>query len=168
MGNDSWLGVSTQHTLRFFFEQLGDVADEPVRPRAEFLYNASVLAHYATTSTALSGAALPAPASLSTVFDTFVLDRSQQTDPDLLESAAAQCLLLTGFFEAQQRQRHNIRWYADLGAEFYAAAGRRHRHRTRARMMWTMAEHFDHWRRTHARLAAHLRDTPALSIGRVA
>ena len=39
-----------------------------------------------------------------------------------METAGAQCLLLTGFFEDQMRGRHNIRWYAELGAGFFVRA----------------------------------------------
>ena len=40
----------------------------------------------------------------------------------MMETAGAQCLLLAGFFEGQMRQRHNIRWYASLGAGFFSRA----------------------------------------------
>ena len=160
MDDGSWLGVTAQHTLQFFFEQLGDIVDDAAHPNAERLYNASVLAHYATTSTSVASHGLPAPSSLADVFDLFVLDRSQHTDPELMEAAATQCLLLTGFFARQQAHRHNLRWYAALGAGFFASAGQHHRERARARMMWAMAEHFEFWRDAQMRLAAHLRDEP--------
>jgi len=121
MNAQPWLAVSEGQALRFFFEHLRDVSDEPDAPEAELLYNASVLAHFATTSAATVD--FPrAPTSLTTVFDLFVLDQSEQIDPDILEAAASQCLLLTGFFGAQLRSRHNLAWYARLGAGFFERA----------------------------------------------
>ena len=58
-----------------------DVAGDRESLKTELLYNASVLAHFATTSTAASISSRPSPTSLSTVFDVFVLDRSQHADP---------------------------------------------------------------------------------------
>jgi hypothetical protein len=162
----SWLAVTTQQTLRFFFERLRDVSEDGHPPRSELLYNASVLAHFATTSTASSSTSLPAPTSLVTVFDLFVLDRSLHADAEIMESAGAQCLLLTGFFGDQHRRRHNVKWYASLGAGFYASAAQLHRHRERAKMMTAMSEHFDFWRQTQARLAVELREDSKLLLHR--
>ena len=156
-----WLAVSNGQALRFFFEHLRDVTDDTRASEPELLYNASVLAHFATTSTA--GRDFPAsPASLSTVFEVFILDRSRQSDPEIMEAAAAQCLLLTGFFGAQLRGRHNLDWYANLGASFYDQAAHVASDRTRAAMMHTMALRFAFWRRQQARLAKELHDLPLL------
>ena len=162
MDSASWLGVTNQQTLRFFFERLRDVSEDGRPPQAELLYNASVLAHFASTSVTSSAAFPPSPAGLHTVFDVFVLDRSRHADPGVMEAAAAQCLFLTGFFGAQQRRRHNVRWYAALGAGFFASAGQLHRQRTRAMMMWAMSERFEYWRHTHARLAVVLHEESKL------
>ena len=124
MDANPWLAVSNGQALRFFFEHLRDVTDDTRAPEPELLYNASVLAHFATTSTA--GRDFPAaPASLTTVFEVFILDRSHHADPEIMEAAAAQCLLLTGFFGAQLQRRHNLEWYATLGASFYDQAALR-------------------------------------------
>ena len=97
----------------------------------ELLYNASVLAHYAQVSTQ-PDVDVPAPANLSAVFDHFVADTTLLHDSLMMETAGAQCLLLAGFFEDQMRRRHNIRWYAELGASFFSrAALSRARPRTR-------------------------------------
>jgi hypothetical protein len=156
MDTGSWLAVTNQQALRFFFERLRDVSAGDHPPQAELLYNASVLAHFASTSTT-SSTFPPSPTSLRTVFEVFVLDRSQHADPGLMEAAAAQCLFLTGFFGDQQRRRHNVRWYARLGAGFFASAGQLHRQRTRALMMWAMSERFEYWRQAQERLATELR-----------
>ena len=156
-----WLAVTNGQALRFFFEHLREVTEDDEAPEPELLYNASVLAHFATTSTA--SLEFPgAPATLTTVFDLFVMDRSQHVDPEIMEAAASQCLLLTGFFGAQLNGRHNVDWYAGLGASFYGRAAAHGASRSRAAMMRTMAGRFMFWRRQQARLARELRDFPRL------
>ena len=44
---------------------------------------------------------MSAPADLAAVFDHFVADMSAFTDPAMMETAGAQCLVLAGFFEDQ-------------------------------------------------------------------
>lgn len=163
MDMQRWLAVTNAQALRFFFERLKDVSDEA--DEHELLYNASVLAHFATTSTA-AWAPFPAtPLDLAAVFDVFVLDRSQHHDPEIMEAAASQCLLLTGFFCEQLRRRHNVEWYALLGADFYDHAAHHTQDRSRARMMLRMAGRFGFWRRQQARLATELRELPFLIKG---
>jgi hypothetical protein len=160
-----WLAVTNGQALRFFYERLRDVVHERASsgaPDDELLYNASVLAHFATTSTVSTTDFPPSPVNLSTVFDVFVLDRSQHVDPDLMEAAGSQCLMLTGFFQDQLRHRHNVDWYADLGAEFYDSAAHLSRDPSRGRIMGAMAAHFSFWRRQQRRLAADLREEPLL------
>jgi hypothetical protein len=84
------------------------------------------------------------------------MDQSQHTDPAIMEAAASQCLLLTGFFGAQLRVRHNVDWYASLGAGFYVRAAEHTRDNARADMMRTMAVRFAFWRHQQARLAQDL------------
>jgi hypothetical protein len=161
MDSHPWLAVTDGQALRFFFEHLRDVSEDTGAPEREILYNASVLAHFATTSTA--SAEFPAtPASLDTVFELFVLDRSEHADPEIAEAAGSQCLLLTGFFGAQLKRRHNLDWYASLGASFYDRASQTGSDRARAAMMHTMAARFPFWRRQQARLARELHDRPKL------
>src|SRR5678815_2427976 len=156
-----WLAVTEGQALRFFFEHLRDVSEDRHAPEPELLYNASVLAHFATTSAATVD--FPsAPTSLSTVFDLFVLDRSHHVDPDILEAAASQCLLLTGFFGAQLRARYNLQWYAKLGASFFDQAAVAGSDRARSAMMHRMAVRFAFWRQQQARLAKELHDMPKL------
>lgn len=155
----TWLAVSNRQALRFFFERLRDVTPPDGAPVSELLYNASVLAHFATTSTATTDTFPPSPSSLTTVLDVFVLDRSQHVSPDILEAAASQCLLLTGFFGDQQRHRHNLKWYAAMGAGFYDQAAQLGRDRQRSQMMEAMAGRFGFWRRQQRRLARELRES---------
>ena len=111
------LASDQRHVLEFFFLGLRDVSD-PAVDRQELLYNASVLAHYAQVSTQ-SATDWPAPDNLTTIFDHFVSDSTLRCDSQMMEVAGAQCLFLAGFFEDQMRRRHNIRWYAQLGASFF-------------------------------------------------
>ena len=156
-----WLAVSHGQALRFFFEHLRDVSEDVSAPERELLYNASVLAHFASTSTA-STEFPGTPSTLGTVFDLFVTDRSQHADPEIMEAAASQCLLLTGFFGRQLRRRHNVDWYASLGVGFYGQAASHGTDRARTAMMRTMAARFAFWRRQQARLAKELHDLPRL------
>ena len=161
MDHHPWLAVTQGHALRFFFEHLRDVSDQDRASESELLYNASVLAHFATTSSASTD--FPGtPSTLDTVFNLFVMDRSQHADPEIMEAAAGQCLLLTGFFGAQLRERHNVDWYASLGAGFYGQAAHLLADSPRAAMMRTMALRFAYWRRQQARLAKELHDLPLL------
>jgi hypothetical protein len=154
------LAVDERRTFEFFVTGLQDVCDGSV-DRQELLYNASVLAHYALVSTR-SVSDVAAPPSLATVFDQFVLDTSLLQDPQLLETAGAQCLLLAGFFEDQSRRRHNIQWYASLGASFFSRAAACDRASRQADLHATLSRHYEPWRRRHARLGRELRDQPYL------
>ena len=154
------LAVNHRRALEFFVTGLQDVSSPGV-DRQELLYHASVLAHYAQVSTTTE-LEMPAPVNLSAVFDNFVLNTSVPQDPQLLETAGAQCLFLTGFFEDQMRGRHDIRWYAELGAGFFMRAAGGARSSKRARLLTMMARHFEPWRQTHARLSRELRDQPYL------
>ena len=154
------LAVDDRKTLEFFFLGLKDVSEVDV-DRRELLYNASVLAHYAQVSTH-ADAEFPTPRALGAVFDHFVATPDVPVDAEMLETAGSHCLLMAGFFEDQMRQRHNVRWYARLGASFYFRAAAREPSPTRALFLDTMARHFEPWRVRHARLSRELRDTPFL------
>jgi hypothetical protein len=155
MGPLSELFATTERqALEFFVVGLKDVSEGPLDTR-ELLYNASVLAHYAQVSTA-AGLDVPAPRSLVDVFDQFVWDRSVQQDSTLLETAGAQCLLLAGFFESQMRRRHNIRWYAELGAGYFRRAALLEPSHRKADLLDTLGRHFEPWRVRYARLSREL------------
>jgi hypothetical protein len=150
------LAVNQRQTLEFFVTGLQDVSDPGV-DRQELLYNASVLAHYAQVS-AVAELEMPAPVNLSAVFDHFVLNAAVPGDARLMETAGAQCLFLTGFFEDQLRARHHIRWYAELGAGFFIRAAGQAQSTKRARLLTMMARNFEPWRQRHARLSRELRN----------
>jgi hypothetical protein len=161
MDGQSVLATDERQALQFFFDRLRDAIERSDTPADELLYNASILAHYALTS-ATSLDFPRAPTTLGTVFDVFVLDRSQHADPEIMEAAGSQCLLLTGFFGAQLKHRHNVEWYASLGASFYDRAALYETHRSRRAMMAAMAVRFGFWRRQQARLARELAEQAKL------
>jgi hypothetical protein len=150
------LEVTERQALEFFVLGLQDVSESDV-DRRELLYNASVLAHYSQVSTQAS-VGMPSPASLSDVFDHYVCDDTTRHDSATLEVAGTQCLLLGGFFEDQMRRRHNIRWYAELGAGFFGRAAVQERSQRKAVLFDAMAKRFEPWRQRYARLSRELRD----------
>jgi hypothetical protein len=152
------IAIDHRQALEFFAVRLQDIS-EPDVDREELLYNASVLAHYAQTSTC-AATDLGTPANLSEVFDHFVFDSTLIHDAMMMETAGAQCLLLAGFFEDQMRRRHNIRWYAELGASFFSRAAVQESSAGKARLLDTIARRFEPWRQRHARLSRELRDQP--------
>ena len=152
------LAIDHRQALEFFVLRLQDIS-EPTVDRHELLYNASLLAHYAQVSTQ-PDVDVPTPASLSAVFDHFVADTTLLHDSLMMETAGAQCLLLAGFFEDQMRRRHNIRWYAELGASFFSRAAAQEQSPDKARLLDTIARRFEPWRQCHARLSRELRDQP--------
>jgi hypothetical protein len=154
------LATGERQTLEFFYLHLKDVSESTV-DHGELLYNASVLAHHALVSTHFT-AELATPATLGTVFDHFVLDTSLLHDSVMMEAAGAQCLVLAGFFQDQMRRRHNIRWYADLGASFFLRAAALEQSADKVRLLGSIAESFEPWRQRYARLSRHLRDQPYL------
>src|SRR5438128_4814320 len=154
------LATDYRRALEFFVLGLQDVSEATV-DRQELLYNASVLAHYAQTSTQ-ADVDWPAPANLSVVFDHFVSDTTLPHDSLTMETAGAQCLLLAGFFEDQMRRRHSIRWYAELGASFFSRAALHEPSLHKARLLDAIARRFELWRQRHAELSRDLRDQPYL------
>ena len=154
------LATDHRQALEFFFQRLKDVSGPRVEQQ-ELLYNASVLAHYAQVSTQAT-VDLSAPANLSVLFEHFVVDSTLLDDGVMMEAAGAQCLVLAGFFEDQMRRRHNIRWYAGLGASFFRRAALLEPSAQKAQLLDTIARRFEAWRQRHARLSRDLRDQPLL------
>ena len=156
------LATDHRQALEFFFQRLQDVSGPGV-DQQELLYNASVLAHYAQVSTQAEFE-FAAPANLSAVFDSFVFDTTLPDDSLILENAGVQCLVLTGFFEDQMRRRHNIRWYASIGATFLSRAAVREPSPRKAQLLDAIARQFEAWRQRYSRLSRDLRDQPFLLI----
>ena len=145
-GFSELLGVDQRQALMFFHEGLQDVLSADSRKRVgedELAYTASILAHYAQVSQ--GGATdLPLPLTLRDWFFRYIFDPSITPDPEVIETGAAQCLILTGFFSEGMARRHNITSYSQWGSEMFqmAAVGRKQSLLTR------MGLHFDLWRTT--------------------
>lgn len=154
------LSAGHRQILDFFVSGLRDVS-EPLVDERELFYNASVLAHYAQTSTS-TGGGLPAPVTLSSLFEHFVLSTELAEDSQMMETAGAQCLLLAGFFEDQSKARHNIQWYSQLGATFFRRAARTDGGTPRGQLLSSIAAGFEPWRQRHSRLSRELRAMPFL------
>ncbi len=150
------LGSDHLATLEFFVVGLRDVS-ESATDEQELLYNASVLAHYAQVSVDTEDD-LSTPADLSTIYDRFISQPAVLRNSAIMEAAGAQCLLLAGFFEEQMRRRHNIRWYAQMGAGFYKRAAAREETAGKAQLLDSIAGRFELWRQRHARLNRELRE----------
>ena len=76
-------------------------------------------------------------------------------NPLWMESAGAHILLYAGFFQSQNKNRHNIEFYSSMGRECYlmAAVGKRER------MMKLMAIGFDQYLFHLADLHRHLHES---------
>ena len=152
------IAVDHRRALEFFVEGLQDVSGAGA-DREELLYSASVLAHYAQVSTHAEFD-LPAPVNLTSVFDQFILNTALPPDPVVVETAGAQCLLLTGFFEDQMRARHAVQWYASMGSGFFRLAASYEDSAKKARLLSALGRHFETWRHRYALLSRALRDRP--------
>ena len=71
-------------------------------------------------------------------------------------------VVLSGFFQDQMRRRHNIAWYAALGAGFFSRAATQQRSPDKSRLLGALAVGFEPWRRRYARLSRELREQPYL------
>ena len=141
--------VDASRTFNFFATSLGDVVREEGtdpfhRSRDEFLYVSSILAHYALVHTA-STDHLPIPGTLRQLHDLFVTNVDTWQDPALMETAASQALMLTGYFGGAMRARHHLGTYVNWGRFFFdrAAAGAAGR---KQRLLQGMIDQFPLWR----------------------
>jgi hypothetical protein len=94
-------------------------------------------------------------ADLTQIAELMMRQLSSARNPLWMESAGAHILLYAGFFQNQNKNRHNIEFYSGLGRECYlmAAVGKRER------VMKLMAEGFDQYLFHLANLHRHLRES---------
>jgi hypothetical protein len=176
--------VDAPRTFNFFATSLGEVigqdvrhtagaaAAEPVVSRDEFLYVSSILAHYAFVE-AGNAEYLPIPGTLRQLHDLFVTDVGTWSDPELMETAAAHALMLTGYFAGAMRVRHDLGTYVRWGRFFFdrAASGASGK---KGALLHGMHRHFPAWRDRLERLHQDLwerqvlLDVPARSDARLA
>lgn len=116
-------GFDHQSTFTFFSRVLRAQATQRNSLKNELLYTASVLAHFAQTSRATTDG-MPAPADLSDLFDRYVLLPISAASAEIMETAAGETLLLTGFFRGQMLHRHEVDWFVEVGQTFFIRAGR--------------------------------------------
>ena len=158
------LGVDSKGALRFFFKSLIDERLPVKATKEETLYVASILAHYAMTSNGGSGD-ITLPSSLSEIYDRFVLDgyrtrgRLGFTDPEILEMAGSQALLLCGFFRNQVSGERNIAHYDKLGRFFYGKAGFCSKEVKKRQLLRQISHNFCDWTNTCMRMSQTCRDS---------
>lgn len=156
------LAVDSRQTLRFFFRYLENEVASKVA-RAETLYVASILAHYAQTSR-FDTSCMPLAGNLYEVLDNFVIPGLTPEgapglqDPEILEVAGSQTLLLVGFFRDQMRRKHNLGFYDDLGRGFFGRASLRSHHGKKAQMLRQVAQHFPEWAISCCKMSRTLRE----------
>lgn len=94
-------------------------------------------------------------ADLTQIAEMMMRQLSSEKNPLWMESAGAHILLYAGFFQNQNKGRHNIEFYSAMGRECYfmAAVGKR------ARIMKLMATGFHQYLVHLANLHQHLRES---------
>lgn len=144
------LAITSADALEFFRTELAEIMARAPVDELETKYVASILAHYAQNScpdalkwnNGIGWRPLP---NLSVLFDNLITIRSKKSDPQLLERAGGQIMLLAGFFHNQMRKRHSLTWYNRLGQSFYEEAGERFESLDKKVMMRRISIHFPLW-----------------------
>ena len=170
------LGVNAEEAFKFFLQHLNDTIVQMPEAKAgpnklrvnldELKHAASVLAHYAITSTSDGDTPhIGTPRSFMDVFDNFVYrGPANYTDSELMELAGSQTLLWAGFFRDQVGARHNVEWYDRLGQDFYSCASRHapSSNMKRKECLRRMSVNFSLWAKCFQKLSRFLRDKPYL------
>ncbi|HSY68298.1 MAG TPA: hypothetical protein VK813_06640 [Edaphobacter sp.] len=129
------------------------------------IYLASVLGHFCLQSVdrmeVLSPDYSPSDqefrqfADLTQIAELMMRQLTSAKNPLWMESAGAHILLYAGFFQSQNKDRHNIEFYSHMGRECYlmAAVGKRER------IMKQMATGFNQYLFHLADLHRHLRES---------
>ncbi|HEY4382647.1 MAG TPA: hypothetical protein VGN01_20050 [Acidobacteriaceae bacterium] len=144
-------GVTEERALNFWASNLQDAMGSArwaqIRDSTG-VYLASVLGHFCLQSIdrteILSDDYSPGDgelrqfADLTQIAELMMRQLTSAKNPLWMESAGAHILLYAGFFQSQNRHRHNIEFFSTMGRECYlmAAVGKR------AKMMKRMAEEF--------------------------
>jgi hypothetical protein len=97
-------------------------------------------------------------ADLTQIAELMMRQLTSAKNPLWMESAGAHILLYAGFFQSQNKNRHNIEFYSAMGRECYlmAAVGKRER------IMKLMAADFNQYLFHLANLHRHLRENKYL------
>ena len=160
-------GVTEQHVLNFWASHLQEAIGS--RRWAEIgnstgVYLASVMGHFCLQSIDSAEVLSPDYAPGDTEFRQFAdltqiaeMKMQQLTsarNPAWMESAGAHILLYAGFFQSQNKHRHNIDFFSSVGRDCYlmAAVGKR------AKIMQLMAAEFSQYLFLLASLHRHLHE----------
>ena len=161
-------GVTEEHVLNFWACHLREIMGS--RHWAEVrnstgVYLASVLGHFCLQSTdrlaTLSPDYNPSDtefrqfADLTQIAELMLRQLTSACNPLWMESAGAHILLYAGFFQSQNRARHNIEFFSTVGRDCYlmAAVGKR------APIMKLMAASFSEYLFLLAQLYRHLEES---------
>ena len=161
-------GVTEERALNFWasnlHETIGSKQWSEIRDSTG-VYLASVLGHFCLQSVdrmeILSPDYSPGDgefrqfADLTQIAELMMRQLTSEKNPLWMESAGAHILLYAGFFQSQNKDRHNIEFYSSLGRECYlmAAVGKRER------IMKLMAKGFSEYLFHLANLHRHLQES---------
>ncbi len=161
-------GVTEERALNFWASHLHDTIGSrqwsQIRDSTG-VYLASVLGHFCLQSfdhmAILSDEYAPGDqefrqfADLTQIAELMMQQLTSARNPLWMESAGAHILLYAGFFQNQNKNRHNIEFYSQLGRECYlmAAVGKRER------IMKLMAADFHRYLFHLASLHQHLNES---------
>ncbi len=161
-------GVTEERALNFWVSHLQDTMGSKqwseIRDSTG-IYLASVLGHFCVQS--VDRMAILSPdyspgelefrqfADLTQIAELMMRQLTSAKNPLWMESAGAHILFYAGFFQNQNKERHNIGFYSSMGRECYlmAAVGKR------AEIMKLMAKGFDEYLFHLANLQQHLRES---------
>jgi hypothetical protein len=161
-------GVTEERTLNFWTtnlqEAMGSERWAQIRDSTG-VYLASVMGHFCLQpldrNEILSPDYTPADtdfrqfADLTQIAELMMRQLTSARNPLWMESAGAHILLYAGFFQSQNRGRHNIEFFSTIGRDCYlmASVGKR------AKIMQQMAEEFGQYLFYLASLHRHLNES---------
>jgi hypothetical protein len=161
-------GVTEERALNFWASHLHDTIGSKQWSQirdSTGVYLASVLGHFCLQSVDRTEALSPdySPgdqefrqfADLTQIAELMMRQLTSAKNPLWMESAGAHILLYAGFFQSQNKDRHNIDFYSALGKECYlmAAVGKREK------IMKLMAADFSQYLFHLSNLHQHLRES---------
>jgi hypothetical protein len=164
-------GVTEERALNFWASNLHETLGSKQWSQicdSTGVYLASVLGHFCLQP--IDRAAILSPdyspsdlefrkfADLTQIAELMMRQLTSAKNPLWMESAGAHILLYAGFFQSQNKNRHNIEFYSAMGRECYlmAAVGKRER------MMKLMAADFSQYLFHLANLHRHLQENKYL------
>jgi len=165
---DELFGVNEERALNFWVSNLHEAIGSKQWSQicdSTGVYLASVLGHFCLQS--VDRAEVLSPdynpgdqefrqfADLTQIAEMMMQQLTSAKNPLWMESAGAHILLYAGFFQTQNKHRHNIAFFSALGKDCYhmAAVGKRER------VMKLMAAGFDQYLVHLANLHQHLQES---------